>query len=169
MGKKQAAEEEMYFKYVYHFLQQNYPFDMNFRKHTITDLILLCIHMLFFYSCFLLFLLFSVLFLLCFPLCICYKQGVKSRSNWLHWSSITGRRLSTTKRRLNVCSGKLTATRERSGSWSMMTEEQLSFKELLFWRLKPHSFLRALCHPANHECVDECFKKLIRQIMKWSV
>lgn len=51
MGKKQAAEEEMFFKYVYHFLQQNYPFDINFGKHTITDLILLCIHMLFFSSC----------------------------------------------------------------------------------------------------------------------
>lgn len=52
MGKKQAAEEEMYFKYVDHFLQQNYPFDINFRTHTRTDLILLCIHMLFFSSFF---------------------------------------------------------------------------------------------------------------------
>lgn len=68
-----------------------------------------------------------VYFWLYFPLCICFKPGVRSRSNWLHWSSITRRRLSTTRKRLNVCSGKLTATRARSGSWSMMTEKQLSF------------------------------------------
>lgn len=48
MGKKQAAEEEMYFKYVYHFLQQNYPFDINFRKHTRTDFALYSHVILFF-------------------------------------------------------------------------------------------------------------------------
>lgn len=166
MGKKQAAEEEMYFKYVYLFLQQNYHFHINCRKHKNLSNFAFNSHN---FLPFLLILPFSLLFLLCFPSCICYKQGVKSRSNWLHWSSITRRRLSTTKRRLNVCSGKLTATRERSGSWSMMTEKQLSFKKLLPWWLKPHSFLLALRHLANHECVDECFIKLIKQIMKWSV
>lgn len=67
MGKKQAAEEEMYFKYVYHFLQQNYQFDINCSKHKNWSTFAL-------YSCdsFLPVLYCSshfLLFLLCLPVC----------------------------------------------------------------------------------------------------
>lgn len=121
MGKKQAAEEEMYFKYV--FLLYSY---------------LLCllsvIHIPKFISHHIFMLILSPMFFDCSSLILSVitwsflSVGAKRRSNWLHWSSTIRRKLNTIKRKLNVCSGRLTATREKLGGWSTTTERNLPKK-----------------------------------------
>ena len=127
MGKKQAAEEEMYFKYVFLYFSSS-------GSLLIMDSKLISHHFYYDHCPYFSFRgcdsynslsppsLFSLFILLTPVLSHICIQGVRSRSSWLHWSSTTRRKSTTTRKKLNVCSVRSTATRERSGSWSTMTE-----------------------------------------------